>query len=493
MYASPVLHSDPRFSPNRKSRLMTQDQTSLRHSIMLGEFILPDRSDDIKEPKTKVTRPEKRSDSIRKRAILQHSQLNNSNTQIDTVKRTSTRSPTKPKPKTKPDPNPKLRSSSSTNNMYSIATGTGAGVGTVTQPPPAMKHLHPNGRPNPVQQYRNYRPEQRHSFYSHSQFNAYQTNSHNNKNGGVVRSHSYNTLRPQHANTVKPAVPMLTPYQLQKQKMRTRFQFDNGEVFIPRREQRLNNQEKPNPYAYVSKTTSTQQNETGTGVTKVVATPTVQKKQAGTNLTKEKEKKKLGSFFKRLFKSKDEVEHVATTYVAPEPAVTVNTAVIEEPKTKSEDDSDVYARLVKQWEKVHYIAPEELQNCSFSGSSSNQSSILTSSLPETSQLTIPSNSDYKRMNLANIVRNGIAVTMSKRIRFSNEVYLTDTWAPEVYERSDEIFLENFIEVESSRPQGNESSANTTTQKPEIKREINEFKRNEMVVHESSRKMTHFYS
>lgn len=462
----------------RKSRLMTQDQKSLRQSIMLGDFVIPERKSpekSIKEHNTKLSRSksttfhDKKPDSMRKRAILQNSQ-NNSNTNSNSNSNSNSNTPSTTKP----------------NKMYAPVQA------------PVMKHLQPTGRPKPVQP-RNHRPDQRHSFYSHSQFSDYPNL--RQQNNGVVRSHSHNSLRPQSLTNVKPVVPNLTPYQQQKQKMRTRFQFDNGEVFIPRREQKVNsNGERANPYAYVSKTP---QNEQPMGVTKVVATPTtVQRKQAGTGTKeKEKEKKKLGSFFKRLFKSKDtddesdkENRAPSTYFVAPEPAVTVSPAALLEDEKEPEEE-DVYNRLVKQWKKVHYIAPEELN--SSSRSSSNQSSILTSSLPETSQLTIPSlpgdNANQKPMNLANIVRNGLAVTMSKRLRFSSEVYLTDTWAAEVYERSDDIFLDNFIEVESPHPLGNENGANTTTQKPEIKREINEFKRKEMMVHENSRHMTHFYT
>lgn len=344
-----------------------------------------------------------------------------------------------------------------------------------------------------------HKPEQRHSFYSHAQFAA------TNGNGNTIaRSHSQNSLRPmvQPAASTRPAVGM-TPFQIQRQKMRTRFQFDNGEVFIPRREQKNANGpvEKPNPYAATTNVSPPLHTQPAPAATKARQNQIAQLKKPQAGPGKEKEKKKLGSFFKRLFKSKDNVvaneDSVVVAVTAPEANEIGNENGIEngiESKTE-EVEADVYTRLSKQWEKVHYIAPDELNNTS--RSSSNQSSILTSSLPDTSQLTIPSltaeDVHQKPMNLAHIVRTNLAVTLSKKFRFADFVYLTDTWAAEVYERSDDGFLDNFIEVESSNPLRNESGANTTTQKPEIKKEINEFKRTEMVVHEHSRHMTHFYS
>lgn len=71
----------------------------------------------------------------------------------------------------------------------------------------------------------------------------------------------------------------------------------------------------------------------------------------------------------------------------------------------------------------------------------------------------------------------------KELRFADEVYVNDTWSPSVYERSDKRFIKNRRRMMQLENLGFIHA---------IKIELNEFKRNDMVVHQESVRFTHFF-
>ena len=327
----------------------------------------------------------------------------------------------------------------------------------------------------------------------------------------LSRRHSHVYRAPQVEDRRAVETPTVSAYQLQKQKMKHSFKFENGEVFTPRRELQAakNPQEKINPYAYKDKSSassihsdlSDDEDEFDLSVGSInfqkrpAVSPIKAKPKAKEPVVKEK--KKFGSFFKNIWKSKSlsDAEQppkklfIAEPKVEQKPATQPPEIKVSEPAPKKNPIDEIYDRLVVQWEKVTFIPPDELETIR-SIPSSDRSSLINFYLPNLSSTSLSSNGNST--SFASAVRKDMMSTMNKKLRFSNEVLLTDTWAPEVYERSNDSFLDNFIEVGGSTSSGNDSSANTTTQKPEIKQEINEFKKNEMVVHEKSAKYTHIY-
>ncbi|GAV47476.1 hypothetical protein ZYGR_0H03190 [Zygosaccharomyces rouxii] len=71
----------------------------------------------------------------------------------------------------------------------------------------------------------------------------------------------------------------------------------------------------------------------------------------------------------------------------------------------------------------------------------------------------------------------------KSLRFAQDVYVKDTWSPVEYFRSDKLFIK-----ERRRMMQLENSGFVNS----IKRELNEYKRDEMAVHIDSAKFTHFF-
>ncbi|QLQ82064.1 hypothetical protein HG537_0G03190 [Torulaspora globosa] len=77
-----------------------------------------------------------------------------------------------------------------------------------------------------------------------------------------------------------------------------------------------------------------------------------------------------------------------------------------------------------------------------------------------------------------------AAFAEKRLRFADEIYVNDTWSQYDYQRSDKRFIKN-----RRRMMQLEKGAFIQA----IKLELNEFKRNEMVVHQESVRFTHLFS
>lgn len=71
----------------------------------------------------------------------------------------------------------------------------------------------------------------------------------------------------------------------------------------------------------------------------------------------------------------------------------------------------------------------------------------------------------------------------KSLRFAQDVYVKDTWAPVEYHRSDKLFIKDRRRMMRLENSGFINS---------IKRELNEYKRNEMAVHIDSANFTHFF-
>lgn len=71
----------------------------------------------------------------------------------------------------------------------------------------------------------------------------------------------------------------------------------------------------------------------------------------------------------------------------------------------------------------------------------------------------------------------------KALRFSGDIYVNDTWSPLEYQRSDKRFIKNRRRMMQLENEGFIQ---------EIKVELNEFKRCDMIVHEESVQFTHYF-
>lgn len=71
----------------------------------------------------------------------------------------------------------------------------------------------------------------------------------------------------------------------------------------------------------------------------------------------------------------------------------------------------------------------------------------------------------------------------KTLRFSGDIYVNDTWSPLEYQRSDKKFIKNRRRMMQLENEGFIQ---------EIKIELNEFKRSDMIVHEESVQFTHYF-
>lgn len=71
----------------------------------------------------------------------------------------------------------------------------------------------------------------------------------------------------------------------------------------------------------------------------------------------------------------------------------------------------------------------------------------------------------------------------KTVRFANEVYLTDTYSPFDYERRDHKFREKMVNL---------MQGSNLIFFENVKRELNEYKRNEMIIHEQMTQYTQFF-
>lgn len=72
----------------------------------------------------------------------------------------------------------------------------------------------------------------------------------------------------------------------------------------------------------------------------------------------------------------------------------------------------------------------------------------------------------------------------KQLRFAHDVYVKDTWCAADYERSDRKFIRNRRRTMQLKDQGFIES---------IKLELNEYKKNDMIIHQESAHFTHFFS
>ncbi|QLL34943.1 hypothetical protein HG536_0H03180 [Torulaspora globosa] len=93
--------------------------------------------------------------------------------------------------------------------------------------------------------------------------------------------------------------------------------------------------------------------------------------------------------------------------------------------------------------------------------------------------------DWKVVHLDETLHkgDGKAVLGEKRLRFADEIYVNDTWSQYDYQRSDKRFIKNRRRMMQLEKGGFIQA---------IKVELNEFKRNEMVVHQESVRFTHLF-
>lgn len=175
-----------------------------------------------------------------------------------------------------------------------------------------------------------------------------------------------------------------TPYQKQKEKMKSSFTFPNGEVFTPRN--KFKNKPKENVYS-----TPTNNN--------------INYSSAITNSTTKNPQKKFGfSSLKNLLRKRkssiDENEYIKPAVIIP--TITFDTS----PEIEREKET-ILNRLEKQWDNVHFNTSVSLET------------IHSASL---SSLSVTFDS-----------------IKSPKVKFSSDIFVTETYSEIEYQRGDDEF------------------------------------------------------
>ncbi|SMN21682.1 similar to Saccharomyces cerevisiae YER158C Protein of unknown function, has similarity to Afr1p [Maudiozyma saulgeensis] len=236
---------------------------------------------------------------------------------------------------------------------------------------------------------------------------------------------------------------IMSPYQLQKQKMQKSFVFSNGEVFTPRTP--CNNTATPTLIKPVDNEDSI-----------VTSSP---KKSRG----------KLSSFFKGLVRNKsisrdsNKNKPVVPTFT-PIPVVTITVPTTPSLNINNKNDN-ILQRLEKQWDTVHL-------NTSINNSISTPT-IHSTSFGSSLSISLNDSLDIDE-NENNQLKN------NRHVKFATGVYVDETFSGLEYERAD------------SEDDGKGDSGVSNFNNNSIKAEVNQYKRNEMFVHPDSRRNTHFF-
>lgn len=105
----------------------------------------------------------------------------------------------------------------------------------------------------------------------------------------------------------------------------------------------------------------------------------------------------------------------------------------------------------------------------------------------TSRLLERLNQEWTLVHLDQSIKSslgqGVSMLKNRQLRFSGSIYVNDTWSPHEYERCDKKFIKNrrrMMQLENERFV------------QAIKFELNEYKRNDMIVHQDSAQYTHFF-
>lgn len=91
--------------------------------------------------------------------------------------------------------------------------------------------------------------------------------------------------------------------------------------------------------------------------------------------------------------------------------------------------------------------------------------------------------EWKVVHLDASIQSKKALLEDKELRFGEDIYVNDTWSPIDYERSDKKFIRNRRRLMQLKDKGFIET---------IKSELNEYKRNDMIVHQESTQYTHFF-
>ena len=250
----------------------------------------------------------------------------------------------------------------------------------------------------------------------------------------------------------------LTPFQLQKQKMKSSFDFPNGEHFTPRDQ------------FYKTDTTATSSTGGKLSDGRQGSSSVTRTTKSDTELDKRKSRR-FSSFFKRLAPSSSS-KSGAHAQNSSTSSSSRSGRLSEEVSSQGFEDK-FFERLQNDWEKVHLNdTPQHSSSSSspVSSSLSSRSETSVNSFNETSFSSVTSSSNSDNMSGA-----------KKTVKFATEVYVNETFSPDEYERCiDQWKLNGGI----TKFVGGDTSL-------EIKLEINNFKKFEMSVHSDSMNFTHF--
>ena len=252
----------------------------------------------------------------------------------------------------------------------------------------------------------------------------------------------------------------LTPFQLQKQKMKSSFDFPNGEHFTPRDQ------------FYKTDRTATLSTERRLSDGKQDSISVARTTKSDTELSKRKSRR-FSSLFKRLTPSSSKSGvHIRNASTSSSSSSSGLDQLSERVSPQGSEDK-FFERLQKDWEKVHLNdTPQHSSSSSspVSSSLSSRSETSMNSFNETSFSSVTSSSNSENTSGA-----------KKTVKFATEVYVNETFSPEEYERCiDQWKMKGGI----TKFVGGDTSL-------EIKLEINNFKKFEMDVHSDSMNFTHF--
>ena len=245
-------------------------------------------------------------------------------------------------------------------------------------------------------------------------------------------------------------INQLTPLQIQRNKMKSSFVFPNGEKFTPKNIHL--------PIESISKQSS---NTTTTTTTSPKENP-IQRPDTQSN---SKKKKKSGSFWKKLVGKDSNKTKITSSTKITEPSLLIptrhNNITTEQPyksqplslkivpstnnRQDNFDSSKLIERLKKYWDVV--------------------------------------NVDSSISILNDPIIHSYMSTENVKVSFANEIFVNDTYSPEEYHRADP---ENITKQERKMVFDNEFGFID-----EVKYELNQYKRKEMLIHHDSIQFVQF--
>lgn len=337
-------------------------------------------------------------------------------------------------------------------------------------------------------------PKQQPNAFNNNQRNILRdnTNLHNrtrsNESIGSSRNNAFFT-KPS-ANSYGPLAPPMTPYQIQRKQMKSSFVFANGERFTPRNKFPYSGSydsdykgsnisrydDSTNPSNRTQKDSPDVINNKSMTVD-IDNIPTVEIKVKGPKTNK------FNAFMKRILSGKKNTmkelpeipEQIEKLDSSPEtPYLTGSETVAS---NGSNDELAMFNRLKATWGKLNF------DENSFGGDSSLASLTSLSSSPSHNHTSL-NFTDTPPSSAPSLASD---TNKTKSLRFADEVFITLTWSPWEYVRSTEEYMDNI-----TPENGTVARESNAFHKAEIKRELNEYKRKEMVIHRDSLQYTHFF-